>query len=49
MQFKYGDTELYTQLRYFATLFDMGKIAKAAQGSAKKGEHQCNTSIRSRE
>jgi DNA polymerase alpha subunit A len=39
VQFKYGDTELYTQLRYFATLFDMEKISKAAQGNARKGEH----------
>ncbi|KAG2067603.1 hypothetical protein BDR04DRAFT_1104760 [Suillus decipiens] len=38
VQFKYGDTELYTQLRYFSTLFDIERIIKAAQGSAKKEE-----------
>jgi DNA polymerase alpha subunit A len=38
VRFKYGDTELYTQLRYFSTLFDIEKIIKAAQGNAKKEE-----------
>ncbi|KAG2147493.1 hypothetical protein DEU56DRAFT_899384 [Suillus clintonianus] len=37
-QFKYWDTELYTQLRYCSTLFDVEKIIKAAQGSARKEE-----------
>lgn len=45
VHFKYGDTELYTQLRYLATLFDMEKIVKAAQGSARKGEHPLNSSM----
>ncbi|OAX38875.1 hypothetical protein K503DRAFT_717476 [Rhizopogon vinicolor AM-OR11-026] len=43
VQFKYGDTELYTQLRYFATLFDMEKITKAAQGNARKEEIEAVT------
>ncbi|EIW79037.1 hypothetical protein CONPUDRAFT_126817 [Coniophora puteana RWD-64-598 SS2] len=36
VHFEYSDTELYNQLRYFATLFDEGKIKAAAAGSARK-------------
>lgn len=36
---QYSDAQLYSQLRYFASLFDAEKAVKGAKGTSQQGDH----------